>query len=106
MAVTTDGYEIPSELCSTCCPGIGSRLYKNSTEFGLSEAKHVKVVAVARLVGLVQPHTILSLTLRTGRAMSFFPNSSGIIITGGEFVNLNNEGTDNIEKGKYIFVRL
>ena len=44
--------------------------------------------------------------LQTGRAMSFFPNSSGIIITGGEFVNLNNEETNKIEKGKHIFVQL
>ena len=73
------------------------------TEFGLSEAMHVKVV----VVGLVQPHTILSLNL-ANREMSFFSNSSGlIIINGGEFVN--NEGTkltNKIEKGKHIFVRL
>ena len=47
-------------------------------------------------------HTILA-PLQTGRAMSFFPNSSGVItINGGEFVN--NEGTNKIEKGKHIFV--
>ena len=47
----------------------------------------------------VQHHTILALT-----AMSFFNNSSGLIINGGEFVN--NEGTNKpeIEKGKHIFV--
>ena len=42
--------------------------------------------------------------LQTGRAMSFFPNSSGFIINGGEFVN--NEGTNKIEKGKHIFVHI
>ena len=39
--------------------------------------------------------------------MSFFPNSSGvIIINGGEFVNNLNEGTNKpeIEKGKHIFI--
>ena len=47
-------------------------------------------------------HTILT-PLQTGRAMSFFPNSSGVItINGGEFVN--NEGTNKIEEGKHIFV--
>ena len=56
----------------------------------------------------VQHHTILT-PLQTGRAMSFFPNSSGFVINGGEFVN--NEGTDNlkikedkIKEGKHIFV--
>ena len=98
----------PGKLCSICWPGIELRLYKNSsrpgtlplpTEFGLSEAMHVKVMVVA----LVQPHTILSLNL-ANREMSFFPNSSNFIINGGEFVN--NEGTNKIEKGKHIFVRL
>ena len=46
-------------------------------------------------------HTILT-PLQTGRAMSFFPNSTGFVINGGEFVN--NEGTNKIEKGKHIFL--
>ena len=71
------------------------------TEFGLSEAMHVKVV----VVGFVQPHTILSLNLANWE-MSFFSNSSGLIINGGEFVNLNIEGTNKIEKGKQLFIRL
>ena len=45
----------------------------------------------------VQHHTILTLT-----TMSFFPNSSGLVINGGEFVN--NEVTNKIEKGKHVFV--
>ena len=36
------------------------------------------------------------------RAMSFFTNSSGFIISGGEFVN--NEGINKIDKGKHVFV--
>ena len=44
-------------------------------------------------------HTILALT-----TMSFFPNSSGFVITGGEFVNNRDEGTNKIEKGKHVFV--
>ena len=34
--------------------------------------------------------------------MSFFTNSSGFIISGGEIVN--NEGINKIDKGKHVFV--
>ena len=46
--------------------------------------------------------TLYSITPFTLTAMSFFSNSSGFIINGGEFVNI--EGTNKIEKGKHIFV--
>ena len=51
-------------------------------------------------------HSLTHLPLQTGSPMSFFPNSSNLIISGCVFVN--NEGTtsDKIEKGKHIFVRL
>ena len=42
--------------------------------------------------------------LKIGRAMSFFPNSNGFVMNGGEFQIVNNEGSNKIEKGKHIFV--
>ena len=91
-------------------PGIGSRLYKDSniSDFGTSTANAEGCVLILQKHGpsrgrrLCTASSHHSHTLQTGRAMSFFPNSNGFVINGGEFVN--NEGTNKIEEGKHIFV--
>ena len=99
-----------SAFMISCCvwPGIGSRLlYKDSniSDFGTSPAKKEGTKAwSSRVRQLCTASSHHSHTLQTGRAMSFFPNSSGFVMNGGEFQIVNNEGTNKIEKGKHIFV--
>ena len=84
MTVTTDGYEttqrqVPAVLVSCVpfvCPGLDQDYTKivldrnvTASTANCIRTKHVKVV----VVGLVQPHTILSLTLtnREGDVLPF-----------------------------------